>query len=66
MNEKTARPFGALADQTLGPDDRQTVGRLAVEDQVFAADTGLVNGEVGVLLGHYQVIASLGRLRAAF
>lgn len=46
--------------------ERTLLDRLAVEDQAFAADTGLVNGEIAVLLGHYQVLAALGRLRAAF
>ena len=46
--------------------DRTLLDRLTVEDQAFAAETGLVNGKIGLLLGHYQILASLGRLRGAF
>ena len=40
--------------------------RLGVEDQVFAAETALVSGEIAVVLAHYQILAAMGRLRNAF
>ena len=46
--------------------ERTLLDRLAVEDQVFAAETGILNGRAAVLLGHYQVLAAMGRLRDAF
>ncbi len=46
--------------------DRTLLDRLTVEDQQFAAETGLLNGRAAVTLGHYQVLAAMGRLRDAF
>ena len=46
--------------------ERTLLDRLAVEDQVFTAETGLLNGRAAVVLGHYQVLAAMGRLRDAF
>ena len=46
--------------------ERTLLDRLAVADQVFAAETGILNGRAAVTLGHYQVLAAMGRLRDAF
>ena len=46
--------------------DRTLLDRLTVEDQRFAAETGILNGRAAVTLGHYQVLAAMGRLRDAF
>jgi hypothetical protein len=46
--------------------ERTLLDRLAVEDQMFAAETGILNGRAAVVLAHYQVLAAMGRLRDAF
>jgi len=46
--------------------ERTLLDRLAVEDQMFAAESGILNGRSAVVLAHYQILASMGRLRDAF
>ena len=46
--------------------ERTLLDRLAVEDQMFAAESGILNGRNAVVLSHYQVLAAMGRLRDAF
>ena len=46
--------------------ERTLLDRLTIQDQWFAAETGILNGRAAVTLGHYQVLAAMGRLRDAF
>ena len=48
-----------LGQQTL-------IDRLTVEDQYFQANSAFTAAKFAVMIGHYQVLASLGRLRTAF